>query len=96
MSGVPSRRGVPTALCPVTLELGGKDPMLVLDDADVTRAVGGALWGAFTNAGQVCSGIERAYVAATGVRGVRRHVSARPPQRCGSVEVRTRRPTWDR
>lgn len=51
-------------LCPVTLELGGKDPMLVLDDADLDRAVAGALWGAFGNCGQVCSGVERVYVAA--------------------------------
>lgn len=50
-------------LCPVTLELGGKDPMLVLDDADVGRAVEGALWAAFTNCGQVCAGVERVYVA---------------------------------
>lgn len=50
-------------LCPVTLELGGKDPMLVLDDADLDRAVAGALWASFTNCGQVCSGIERIYVA---------------------------------
>jgi succinate-semialdehyde dehydrogenase/glutarate-semialdehyde dehydrogenase len=49
-------------LLPVTLELGGKDPMLVLDDADLRRAVDGALWGAFMNCGQVCSGIERIYV----------------------------------
>ncbi len=49
-------------LCPVVLELGGKDPMVVLDDADLERAVEGALWGAFTNCGQVCSGIERIYV----------------------------------
>jgi succinate-semialdehyde dehydrogenase/glutarate-semialdehyde dehydrogenase len=49
-------------LVPVTLELGGKDPMLVLDDADLERAVGGALWGAFMNCGQVCSGVERIYV----------------------------------
>jgi succinate-semialdehyde dehydrogenase/glutarate-semialdehyde dehydrogenase len=49
-------------LVPVTLELGGKDPMLVLDDADLTRAVDGALWGSFTNCGQVCSGVERIYV----------------------------------
>jgi succinate-semialdehyde dehydrogenase/glutarate-semialdehyde dehydrogenase len=49
-------------LCPVTLELGGKDAMLVLDDADLERAVSGALWGSFFNCGQVCSGIERIYV----------------------------------
>ncbi|MEA2427954.1 MAG: hypothetical protein QOF37_1582, partial [Thermoleophilaceae bacterium] len=44
------------------LELGGKDPMLVLDDANVDHAVGGCLWGGFANAGQTCSGIERVYV----------------------------------
>jgi succinate-semialdehyde dehydrogenase/glutarate-semialdehyde dehydrogenase len=49
-------------LTPVTLELGGKDPMLVLDDADLARAVDGALWGSFVNCGQVCSGVERIYV----------------------------------
>jgi acyl-CoA reductase-like NAD-dependent aldehyde dehydrogenase len=50
-------------LRPVTLELGGKDPMLVFEDADLDRAVAGALWGAFANCGQVCSGVERIYVA---------------------------------
>jgi acyl-CoA reductase-like NAD-dependent aldehyde dehydrogenase len=49
-------------LVPVTLELGGKDPMIVLDDADLARAVDGALWGSFMNCGQVCSGVERIYV----------------------------------
>jgi succinate-semialdehyde dehydrogenase/glutarate-semialdehyde dehydrogenase len=49
-------------LVPVTLELGGKDPMIVLDDADLARAVDGALWGSFLNCGQVCSGVERIYV----------------------------------
>jgi succinate-semialdehyde dehydrogenase/glutarate-semialdehyde dehydrogenase len=49
-------------LVPAVLELGGKDPMIVLADADLERAVDGALWGAFTNCGQVCSGIERVYV----------------------------------
>jgi acyl-CoA reductase-like NAD-dependent aldehyde dehydrogenase len=52
-------------LCPVTLELGGKDPMLVLADADLDRTVEGALWGAFANCGQVCSGVERIYVDST-------------------------------
>ncbi len=45
------------------LELGGKDPMLVLRDANLDNAVSGALWGGFANAGQTCSGIERVYVA---------------------------------
>ena len=49
-------------LVPVTLELGGKDPMLVLDDAALERAVSGALWASFLNCGQVCSGVERIYV----------------------------------
>ena len=44
------------------LELGGKDPMLVLEDANLDHAIAGALWGGFANAGQTCSGIERVYV----------------------------------
>ena len=46
------------------LELGGKDPMLVLEDANLHHAVGGALWGGFANAGQTCAGVERIYVMA--------------------------------
>ncbi|MFU2015504.1 aldehyde dehydrogenase family protein [Peribacillus butanolivorans] len=49
-------------LIPSTLELGGKDPMIVLRDANLERAVNGALWGAFTNSGQVCMSVERIYV----------------------------------
>ena len=52
-------------LVPVTLELGGKDPMVVLDDADLPRAVAGAVWGSYLNCGQVCSGVERIYVEAS-------------------------------
>ena len=44
------------------LELGGKDPQLVLADANLAHAVSGCLWGGFANAGQTCSGIERVYV----------------------------------
>lgn len=49
-------------LLPVLLELGGKDPMLVLEDADLEVASSGAVWGAFTNAGQACLSVERCYV----------------------------------
>ena len=44
------------------LELGGKDPQIVCADADLENAVSGFVWGAFANAGQTCSGIERTYV----------------------------------
>lgn len=49
-------------LIPTTLELGGKDPLIVFADAHLERAASGALWGAFTNSGQMCMGTERIYV----------------------------------
>jgi succinate-semialdehyde dehydrogenase/glutarate-semialdehyde dehydrogenase len=49
-------------LLPVVLELGGKDPMIVLDDADLDVASSAAVWGAFVNAGQACLSVERCYV----------------------------------
>src|SRR5713226_971236 len=49
-------------LLPAILELGGKDPMLVLDDTDVEVVSSGAVWGAFVNAGQACLSVERCYV----------------------------------
>ena len=49
-------------LLPVVLELGGKDPMVVLEDADLDVASSGAVWGAFVNAGQTCLSVERCYV----------------------------------
>jgi len=48
-------------LTPVVLELGGKDPMIVLEDANVEQAASAAVWGAFSNAGQACASIERCY-----------------------------------
>jgi acyl-CoA reductase-like NAD-dependent aldehyde dehydrogenase len=49
-------------LIPVTLELGGKDAMIVLPDADLDYATSAALWGGFTNSGQACASIERLIV----------------------------------
>ncbi|UUO01566.1 aldehyde dehydrogenase family protein [Mycolicibacterium novocastrense] len=49
-------------LTPVSLELGGKDPMIVLEDADIDLAAHAAVWGAFFNAGQTCVSVERVYV----------------------------------
>ncbi|WP_347057446.1 aldehyde dehydrogenase family protein [Blastococcus sp. HT6-30] len=48
-------------LTPVLLELGGKDAMIVDDDADVAAAADAAVWGAMSNGGQTCIGIERVY-----------------------------------
>jgi acyl-CoA reductase-like NAD-dependent aldehyde dehydrogenase len=49
-------------LTPVSLELGGKDPMIVLEDADIELAANAAVWGAMFNAGQTCVSVERVYV----------------------------------
>ena len=51
-------------LIPVSLELGGKDPLIVLKDANLERAAGACVWGALMNCGQICTSIERVYVEA--------------------------------
>jgi acyl-CoA reductase-like NAD-dependent aldehyde dehydrogenase len=51
-------------LTPVVIEAGGKDALIVDADADVDAAAEAAVWGAMTNAGQTCIGIERAYAVA--------------------------------
>ncbi|MFQ5709442.1 MAG: aldehyde dehydrogenase family protein [bacterium] len=49
-------------MVPVNMELGGSDPMIVLEDANLDRAANAAVWGAFSNAGQTCLAVERLFV----------------------------------
>ncbi len=49
-------------LTPVSLELGGNDPMIVCAEANLKKAVNGAIWASFSNSGQSCAGVERIYV----------------------------------
>ncbi|MEU4728100.1 MULTISPECIES: succinic semialdehyde dehydrogenase [unclassified Streptomyces] len=58
-------RGAADRLIGVSLELGGKNPMLVLHDADVEKAAAGAVRACFSSAGQLCISIERLYVHAS-------------------------------
>jgi acyl-CoA reductase-like NAD-dependent aldehyde dehydrogenase len=52
------------SLTPFTLELGGKDPMIVLRDADLERAANTAVYWSMANGGQICQAVERVYVEA--------------------------------
>jgi len=54
--------GAAKHLTPTVLELGGKDPMIVLADANLPNAARGAVWGAFANSGQACASVERCYI----------------------------------
>jgi acyl-CoA reductase-like NAD-dependent aldehyde dehydrogenase len=49
-------------LTPILIECGGKDALIVADDADLDTAVDATVWGAMANSGQTCTGVERAYV----------------------------------
>jgi acyl-CoA reductase-like NAD-dependent aldehyde dehydrogenase len=50
------------SLTPVVIEAGGKDALIVDEDAKIADAADAALWGACANAGQTCAGVERVYV----------------------------------
>ncbi|HIT75143.1 MAG TPA: aldehyde dehydrogenase family protein [Candidatus Avipropionibacterium avicola] len=56
-------------LTPVVLECGGKDAMLVAEDADLAAAARSAVYGSFSNAGQTCVGVKRVYVVDTVAEG---------------------------
>lgn len=61
-TGVRVAEAAARRLTPVVLELGGKDPMIVFEDADLEAASSAAVWGAFSNSGQACASVERCYV----------------------------------
>ena len=72
------------------LEAGGKDAMIVDADADLDAAAEACVWGAFTNAGQTCIGIERVYAVDAGARRLRRQGGrarrgASPSARTGDI-----------
>src|SRR3954470_16076887 len=81
-------------LTPVSLELGGKDPMIVLADADVERAANAAVYYSMQNGGQTCISIERVYVEAPIYDAFVDKVAAKvaklrqgPPAGPGSIDV---------
>lgn len=61
-TGVDVMRSAASKLIPVILELGGKDAMVVMDDADIARCSNCAVWASFVNSGQVCVSVKRIYV----------------------------------
>lgn len=63
-TGIAIGRRAAERLIPSSLELGGKDAMIVLADADLERAANAAVWGSIFNSGQACVSVERVYVEA--------------------------------
>lgn len=63
-TGISIGRRAAERLIPSSLELGGKDAMIVLADADLQRAANAAVWGGMFNSGQACVSVERVYVEA--------------------------------
>ena len=61
-TGIATMKSAADHVASVTLELGGKSPLVVLDDADIAAAVDGARWAIYSNAGQVCSAGSRLIV----------------------------------
>jgi acyl-CoA reductase-like NAD-dependent aldehyde dehydrogenase len=81
-------------LTPVSLELGGKDPIIVLADADLERAANAAVYYSMQNGGQTCISLERAYVEAPVYDEFVKRVTAKvaklrqgPPDGAGSIDV---------
>ncbi|MBX3242861.1 MAG: aldehyde dehydrogenase family protein [Acidobacteria bacterium] len=69
-------------MVPVVLELGGKDAMIVFDDANIELAAEAAVWAAFANSGQSCCSVERLYVQ----RNAAEKLSAKIIEKTGSLK----------
>ncbi|MBY6083108.1 betaine-aldehyde dehydrogenase [Ruegeria arenilitoris] len=67
----------------VTMELGGKSPLIVFDDADIENAVSGAILGNFYSSGQVCSNGTRVFVQ----KGIKEAFLARLTERLAKVKI---------
>ena len=78
------------------LEMGGKNAILVMEDADVDLAVDGAVWGAFGTTGQRCTASSRLLVHRGGLQGVRRQARGARRRRCASATASIRTSTWGR
>ena len=96
-SAARSPSAAPRRLVGCSLELGGKNPMLVLADADLERAAEGAVRDCFANSGQLCVSIERIYVVDERRTTSSSTASSRGVEalRLGS-DLGLRRPTWAR
>ena len=82
-------------LKPVLLELGGKAPLVVLDDADIDAAVNAATFGAFMNQGQICMSTERHHRRREDRRRIRRQARGHAPRSCRPA-IRAAMSCWAR
>ena len=80
----------------VNLELGGIDPLIVFEDADLDVAVRGAAWARFLNAGQVCTSAKRIYVVELDRSRVRRPVRRAHEDHARSATAWIPKSTWAR
>jgi len=89
-------------LLPLSLELGGNDPMIVLPDACLPRAASGAIWAGFSNAGQSCGGVQRILAHSSvydelkrllveGIRELRMGASGGPDVEIGALATEAQR-----
>ncbi len=81
---------------PVSLELGGKSPTIVFDDADLDHAVNGVLYGIFSSSGESCIAGSRLFVQRSIYDDVRRRVSPKARASCASATRRARTRRWVR